>query len=207
MCFTRCVTDRGELWKDVEDIVSKTLEPGVYHVEDAAVSICEAPCHPLIQTLMVEKKLLEQAGLFDESLHNAGDTELLFKLSFLSGFIYISHPLVVISRNSPNSLTYDSESEAAAKRQNSYMRVQAEIYWRMLELRPEKISGTRNRMAYFISRRAELACAAGQFQLARAMAKDGIYFAGDFRTRLRCAAIYLSPFLSRALFRRKQRNK
>jgi hypothetical protein len=185
-------------------VASVTKEPEVYWVENAVDCVCQAQGHPYVQSLLIEKQLLERAGLFDESLHAAEDTLLLFKLSFLSGFIYIDSPLVVVCRSvAANSLTYDMNPGTANRRFSSYLRVQAEIYWRMIETHPGKASLARNRLSYFISQRAGLACAAGQFQLARVMAKDGIFLAGDRRTFARCAGIFLFPSLFQSRFRKK----
>ena len=204
ICFTRCMTDRGDLMRDIEDVVSITKEPELYWVEDAIDSVCHAQCHPYLPSLLIEKQLLERVGLFDESLYVAEDTLLFFKLSFLSGFIYIDNPLVVVSRSATvNSLTFDTNPAMARKRFSSYLRVQAEVYWRMLENFPERASLARNRLGYFISRRAELACVASQFRHARVMAKDGIFLAGDLRTFVRCVGIFLFPSLFQSCYRKK----
>ena len=73
----------------------------------------------------------------------------------------------------------------------------------MLETNPEQAPALKRRMAYFISRRAELACAAGQSGLARQIARDGMGLAGDMNSFLRCLAIWLCPALVRGRFRRK----
>jgi hypothetical protein len=198
------VTDRGEPLRDIEDVVIVTKEPELHWIENAVDCVCRAQCHPYVQSLLIEKQLLERAGLFDESLHAAEDTLLLFKLSFLSEFIYLDSPLVVVCRSvAANSLTYDMNPAMAKRRFSSYLRVQAEMYWRLLETHPGKAALARNRLGYFISQRAGLACAAGQFQLARVMARDGIFLAGDLRTFARCVGIFLFPSLFQSWFRRK----
>jgi glycosyltransferase involved in cell wall biosynthesis len=200
MCFARCVTERGELIRDIDDLCPKAIESGVYCVEDAVDLICRLKCHPLLPSLIVDKQLLERVGLFDESLYAAEDTRLIYNLAFLSGFAYIDYPLVTVFRGTSNSLSYDSKPESARKRYSSYLRVQAEAYWRMLEVHPEKAPVLRKRMSYFVSRRAELACVANQLRLARVIAKDGLLFAGDLRTFVRCAGIYACPVLFRGRY-------
>jgi hypothetical protein len=71
------------------------------------------------------------------------------------------------------------------------------MYWRLAEISPEKISVLRERLGYFMSRRAEIACAAGQLPVARRLARDGILFAGNFRDFARCVGILLLPNLVR----------
>ena len=204
ICFTRCVTDYGVPLPDIEDVPSILKEPELHYVEDVVDLVCSAQGHPYMQSMLIEKHLFEKVGLFDESLQTAGDTQLLFKLSFFSGLIYIDSPLVVVHRTlAANSLTYDLNPETAKKRFSSYLRVQAEMYWRLLEVHPEKISVVRDRLGYFISRRAELACVTNQPRHARAIARNGIFFAGDLRTFVRCAGIFLFPRLLQPWFRKK----
>jgi hypothetical protein len=197
------VTETGEVVRDIDDCLSAPIEPGIYRIDDALDVICRVECHPQIQSLVVEKQLLEKAGLFDESLFGAEDTRLIYNLAFLTGFTYIDHPLVILHRGTFNSLMDDMRLEPARKRYGCRIRVQAEAYWRMLEVAPEKARVLRKRQSYFISRRAELACAANELGLARAMAKDGILFAGNLTTFIRCLGIYACPILFRARCRRK----
>jgi glycosyltransferase involved in cell wall biosynthesis len=203
VCFTRCVDGNGGIIPDIDELLPTTKDSDIYCFEDAIDSICDLTYHPQVQSMIVEKQLLENAGLFDESLYAAEDTRLIYNLAFLSGFAYINRPLVVINRGTPNSLTYDLNPESARKRLSCYLRVQLEAYWRMMEVRPKEALLMRKRIGYFNSRRAEIACAAKQFQLARAIAKDGILSAGDMATFIRCAGIYLCPILFHSRFRRK----
>jgi glycosyltransferase involved in cell wall biosynthesis len=203
VCFTRCVAGNGEIITDIDEFLPATKDSDVYCFEHAVDLICDLKSHPQVQSMMVEKQLLEKAGLFDESLHVAEDTRLIYNLAFLAGFAYIDRPLTVINRGTFNSLTCDLNPEAAKKRYSCYLRVQIEAYWRMVEIRPQKAFLIRKRIAYFNSRRAEIACAAKQFQLARAIAKDGILSAGDMATFIRCAGLYLCPILFHSRFRRK----
>ncbi len=203
VCFARCVTERGEPVRDIDDLGLIAIESGVYCVQDALDLICRVDCHPLLPSLVVDKQLLETVGLFDESLYAAEDTRLIYNLAFLSGFAYIDDPLVVIHQGANHSLSYDAKPESARKRFSSYLRVQAETYWRMLEIYPEKASVLRQRLSYFVSRRAELACAANQLRLARDIAKDGLLMAGDVRCFVRCLGLCVCPILFRSRFRRK----
>lgn len=206
ICFTRCVTDQVELLRDIEDLVCSVKEPGIKCVtaENFMEATCRAPRHPMIQSMFITKELLVTVGQFDESLSAGEDTLLLFKLSFLAGFLYVDQPLTEIVRNSSGSLTYDMKSDRAEKRCCSYLRMQSEIYWRLREVCPERISLVRDRLAYFIAQWAELACATNRPTLARALARDGLAFAGDWRTFVRCAAIYLSPTQLRSWCRKRR---
>jgi hypothetical protein len=141
--------------------------------------------------------------LFDQSFHVAEDAELIFRLSFLTGFIYIDRPLTIIFEHSPNSLTYTQKLGPLALRNQSYLRLLAHMYWRLAEMSPEKIPVMRKRLGYFISRRAEIACAAGELRVARLLARDGIFFAETFRDFLRCAGVLLLPDIIRLRAQKK----
>jgi glycosyltransferase involved in cell wall biosynthesis len=203
ICFTRCVNTQNEPFRDLEFVSATLREPEIFSVQNALDAVCLSPRHPMIQTMVIEKKLMKNVGFFDESLHAAEDAELIFRLSFLSGFIYIDRPLTTIHENSVNSLTYSKKLGSLARRNQSYLRLLAQMYWRLSETSPEKLSVMRKRLGYFISRRAEIACAAGEQPVARALARDGIFFAGSFRDFARCAGILLLPNLIRTRAQKK----
>jgi glycosyltransferase involved in cell wall biosynthesis len=193
ICFTRCETDRGEFWRDLEGVVSTVKEPGVHWVEDAAASVCIARRHPYMQSLVLDKQLLEQVGMFDESYSNADDTHLIFKLSFHTGYLYLNESLVVIQIGTDNSLTYNMSPAVTARRLDSYLRVQAEMYWRLVVVSPRKAAISRQRLAYFSLRRAQLASATGDYFLARKLARNVCLMAGQLRTWVAGVLMFLSP--------------
>jgi glycosyltransferase involved in cell wall biosynthesis len=203
ICFTRAINQDGKVVEDIESVAATHLETEVLHVENVVDSVCLAHRHPLIQTMVVDKSFLEQVGLFDESFPANEDGEFIFRLSFLSGFLYIDRPLITYFQNSPNSLSYSNTLVSEARRHQSSLRLSAQMYWRLLESSPEKGPAMRKRFGYFISRRAEIACAAGQAPVARALARDGIFFAGDLRDFARCAGVLLCPGLVRSRARKK----
>jgi glycosyltransferase involved in cell wall biosynthesis len=206
-CFTRSVADDGELFADVEELVTSAVDPNVLRIDSAAAidSVAKARCHPYIQSLLIRRSLLEKVGLFDESLKAAEDTIMIFRLAHLTEFLYLDRPLVTIYRGTADSLTYDPKVEAAANRQESYARAQSEMYWRMLSSFPEKALIPRTRLAYFASRRAEIACALGQFSCARSYARNGFLLAADWRTFVRSSLIYMFPRFARRWCKRKWR--
>jgi glycosyltransferase involved in cell wall biosynthesis len=203
VCFTRCVADDQTPMQDIDGLQTGKREGTVWHFENGMEAIWRVQSHPQVQSMIVEREMVHQAGMFDESLHAAEDTRLIYNLLFLTGFTYVDEPLVTIFRRSSNSLTYDVKPEAARKRYGAYLRVQSEAYWRMLERKPEHAAELRRRLGYFISRRAELACAEDQFALARRIARDGVGLAGDARSFVRCLAIWFWPRLVHGRFRKK----
>ncbi|MGH8023627.1 MAG: glycosyltransferase family 2 protein [Limisphaerales bacterium] len=203
ICFTRSTTHREQMVPDIEYISANLCEPGLFYVQNAVDSVCVSPRHPLIQSMVVDRVLLDQVGLFDESFPAAEDAELLFRLSFLSGFFYLDRPLVTVFEGSENSLTYSKALLMQARRNHSYLRLSAHMYWRLAETSPEKLPTLKKRLGYYISRRAELACAAGHNRVARVLARDGLLFARSFRDFVRCAAVLLCPGVVR--FRAKKK--
>jgi glycosyltransferase involved in cell wall biosynthesis len=206
LCFTRAVSNQGEIFPDIEFISATLREPNLLYVENAVDSVCLSPRHPLIPTMVADKALLEQVGLFDESFPLAEDAELIFRLSFFSGFLYVDQPFVTVFEYSENSLTYSNRLISQARRNQSYLRLLAQMYWRLVETSPEKLSVMRKRLGYYISRRAEVACAAGEGPVARALARDGILFARTFRDFVRCAGVLICPGLVRTRARKKWRS-
>jgi glycosyltransferase involved in cell wall biosynthesis len=205
VCFTRSMADTGEVLQDIEEIASTRVDDGVYCIDQNAAidSVSSARTHPLVQTSVIAKELLERIGGFDSSLRAAEDTLLIFNMAYFADFLYVDLPLVVIHRGSTDSLTYDASPGPSARRYASYLRVQAMMYWRLLETYPKRAPVARQHLGYFISRRAELACVAGQKSLARALAKDCFVLAGDWRTRIRAVWIYLLPGLFRTRYRKR----
>ena len=203
VCYSRCVAEDGQSLPDLEDVTSTLKEPGIFLVPDPVEFLSKARSHPYMQSMLVEKQLFEATGPFDQTVHTADDTLWLFKLSFLCDCIYVDRPMTVIHRFSDNSLTYDVRPEKAERRYNAFVRTHAEMYWRLQLERPAQAGKVRGWFAYSIVCRAELACAAGHFQLARTLARNGLGLANDFRTRLHCAALWLMPKLCQRRFRKK----
>jgi glycosyltransferase involved in cell wall biosynthesis len=203
VCYSRCISEQGKPLPDLEDVTHTLKEPGVYHVADPVEFLSRARCHPYLQSMVLDRRLLDQAGLFDQAMFTGEDTLWLFKLSWLCDCIYVDRPMTTIHRYTKNSLTYDERPEKAVRRFDGLVRVQAEMYWRLREARPEQAGLTRSRLAYSLGCRAELACAAGQFKLARETAWDGMAIARDFWTFTRCAVLWLAPWLCHGHFRKK----
>jgi len=203
VCYSRCVGENGESLADIEDVTATLKEPGVYHVADPVEFCSRARCHPYLQSMVLEKELFDAAGLFDQALHTGDDTLWIFRLGYLSDCIYIDRPMTVIFRGSDNSLTYDVRPAQAEKRWGAFIRAQAEMYWRLRQSHPGQSAITRERLGYAIITRAELACAAGEFKLARSLAWDAVAFASNFKAFMHVGALLLVPSLVRTRFRKK----
>jgi glycosyltransferase involved in cell wall biosynthesis len=207
VCYSRCVGENGEPLPDIEEVTTTLKEPGVYHVADPVEFCSRARCHPYLQSMVLERELFNATGLFDQALHTGEDTLWIFRLSHLTDCLYIDRPMTVIFRGSDNSLTYDVRPAAAEKRWSAVIRVQAEMYWRLRQTRPGQTAVTRERLGYAILCRAELACASGEFPLARSLAWEAVACAGNFKAWLHIAALVLTPSLMQSRFRKKWHHK
>lgn len=203
VCFSRCVGEHGKLLPDIEDVTATLKEPGVYHVADPVEFCSRARCHPYLQSAVVEKSLFDATGLFDPSLHTGDDTLWVFRLGHLCDCIYVDRPMTTIFRGSDNSLTYDVRSAATEKRWDAFIRTQAEMYWRLQQTRPTQTALTRERLGYAMCRRAELACAAGNFPLTRSLAGDALPYVTGARNFLRAVGLRLVPQLLHPHFKKK----
>jgi len=203
VCYSRCVGENGESLPDIEDVTSTLKEPGVHQVADPVEFCSKARCHPYLQSMVLEKDLFNAAGLFDQALHTGEDTLWIFRLSYIADCIYIDRPMAVIFRGSENSLTYDVRPASAEKRWGAVIRVQAEMYWRLRQTHPGQSAVTRGRLGYAILCRAELACAAGEFALARSLAWDAVASASGLKALLHVGALLLAPSLMQSRFRKK----
>jgi glycosyltransferase involved in cell wall biosynthesis len=203
VCYSRCVGENGELLADIEDVTTTLKEPGVYHVADPVEFCSRARCHPYMQSMVLEKELFDAAGLFDVALFTGFDTVWVFRLGYVADCIYVDRPLTVIFRGTDNSLTYDVRPASVEKRWNAIIRSQAEVYWRLRHTHPDQSSLTRGRLAYAIICRAELACAAGEYRLARSLARDAVGYTSGFKALLHIAALLLAPSLLQSRFRKK----
>jgi glycosyltransferase involved in cell wall biosynthesis len=203
LCFTRCMADDGEMIRDTDNLSLVRKENGFFYLENPLDLLGRKGWHPVLPSMLAAKRLLEETGLFDESLAAAEDTQLIYRLAFGSRFAYVDEPLVTIARTPEDGLTCNYSPELARKRLISYLRVQAEAYFRLLDVDPKRARLPRKVMGYFISRRAEMACGASEFQLARAYARDGLFYARYLRSLITCLAIYIWPALFRQRFHRK----
>ena len=203
VCYSRCIANNGELMVDIEEVTSTLKEPEVYHVADPVEFISRARCHPYLQSLIVAKELFDVVGLFDQALHTGDDTLWVFRLSYVTDCIYIDRPMTVLFRGSDNSLTFDIRPAATEKRWDAFIRMNAEIYWRLRHTRPAQSKISRGQLSYAILARAELACAAGEFSRARGLAWDALTFAGTLLIARRALALVIAPALARKRFQKK----
>lgn len=98
-CFTDC-TYEGDprLTRSAFEEAGFTPESEFGPFDDPVTYILAR--HPMIyvQSLLVQRRLLEELGGFDEALVVSEDTDVLFRLAFKTRFCFVSAPLVRIDR-------------------------------------------------------------------------------------------------------------
>jgi len=211
VCFTGHVVSDGErflagkeLAKQQPDLVIDPLEAEEVQFTDPLRLIAGLRNHPLVQSMVAKRAVIEKAGLFDESLIAGEDTRFVYNLAMLSAIGYLNLPLVTITRRaSAPGLTRDLRPAFATEKYAAYVRVHSEIYWRLVYTNRPELGVLRERLGYYLSRRAEMTCACRRYKAARSWAKDGLLFARDFRTVVRCVGILCLPALVGGRFRRK----
>ena len=142
--------------------------------------------HPFLQSMVVEKKAMMQAGIFDESLCVAEDTQLIYRLVLAFGYAVVNARLVGIHRDrNHRGLSDTMDPASACKRYDCYIRVQADAYWRLVPLDDEAATIIRGKMFYFVSRLAEFACAHGEEWVAKRYARSGLGPHGGWKCLVR----------------------
>lgn len=164
--------------------------------------------HPVLQTMLVATNALSQTRGFDESLWVAEDHQLMHRLMLDHGYAVVNEPMVCLCRKrSFNGLSDAKAPEAAFRNFQCYIRVQAEVYWRLYPIDREAAAWSRRRMLYFISRQAEIACALHQGPLARRYARAGLSVSAGWRNNLRNLLIAAAYPLVAPVYRRKWNGK
>lgn len=201
VCFTGCATQSGER---MDPSSGKDLRAGEDRFFTAPNELIfgRRP-HPLLTSLLVCRRTLLETGLFDESLHVAEDTQLIYRLAYRNGVAYINESLVKVTRRRTiPGLSDNRDLRAIAVRFECYLRVQSEAYWRLLHSDPVIARQVKKNLGHFISCRAELASILGQPRFSRALAKEAIFLNRDVKSLVRgfllcCAPGLLKPKLLR----------
>jgi glycosyltransferase involved in cell wall biosynthesis len=148
--------------------------------------------HPFVQSLLIRRELLEEVGGFDEGLVVGEDTALFYDLVSTYDVALVNTALVDLTREQVGAgLSNAVEAQAAAVRFDCYIRVQAKALAHISgsTSRPAEsaaaIRVVRRRLAYFFSRRSEIAHATGDHALGRRLALEALSLAGDARTTAR----------------------
>lgn len=201
ICGSGCSDEFGKLLDEYTEF-SKPMLPDeeLYFKSPNELVFHHGKC-PWVQSLLVKKQLIEDAGFFDESLSVAEDTRLMYQLALKEPIAYINAPLVIVTRTRETpGLSDNIEPQIAYKRYECYVRVQSEVYWRLIDQDPRAAKVIKKNLGYFISRLAELACVLEKYHVSRKYAFEAIFRSPNFKTFSRSLSIILFPSIIRKAF-------
>lgn len=105
LCFTDCVFDGDPAMK-----ASAFQAVGLHDAhecgafDDVSISIFAGREPFYTPTILADRSLLESVGSFDEALTIREDTDVLFRLSFVTRFCFVAAPLVRVDRTRSRSI-------------------------------------------------------------------------------------------------------
>lgn len=206
VCFCVSTDESGEPIDDLHRMDPALEEGGCRFYQPDDCRLFKWPRHPFLQSMVVGREALLKAGAFDESLRVAEDTKLIYGLILAHGYVVLNERLVHICRDREEAGLSDSRDAASAfRRHDCYIRVQAEVLWRLVPLDGEAAAVVRRNMYYFVSRQAEIACALGRRDEAKRYARFGLSARAGWKCLLRNLLVLGFHPVVRPRFARKWR--
>lgn len=178
------------------------------YVEQAIDLVIRKNQHPLIQSALVKKDLIQKLGCFDQTLRVAEDTRLIYRIALSTGIAYINDSLFVLRRNRRTSgLSDDIAPRIALIRYQCYAMVQSEVYWHLVPSNYKLARLVGANIGYFLSRQSEIHSVLKEYKAARRLAIEGVKFASDLRTLIRCLVLIVAPGFLGIVYSRKWKTK
>lgn len=210
VCFTGTRLDSGGRHDGISEL-DPSLPDGearLYH--QPLAFIVQSDRHPLVQSLLLRKSIFQAAGQFDEHLQVAEDTALFYRLVARTSVLLVNETLVNLNRQrSEAGLSDCRDVRKLARHYDCYIHAQAVAL--SLILKPDndypqligQLKKIRHRLAYFISRRAELAFALDDTAAGKALCLEAVRLSSDLRTSAR-SLLYLTlhPLFTQRLKRK-----
>jgi glycosyltransferase involved in cell wall biosynthesis len=168
---------------------------------DAPLVIARANHGIRVQTLVVRRNVIEQAGEFDPHLHIGEDNDFVFRVALHTGYCYVNEPLVEIDRTPgrPQGLMELYAKEAFRLEQQQYEHEK----W----LRDERIIDAEVRHLILTALRCNRAAWAschlmnGDYAKAREAMAAALAYGFTLRNALKWALVRLAPQATRNLVR------
>jgi glycosyltransferase involved in cell wall biosynthesis len=152
-----------------------------------------------VQTMLIERDILLEAGGFDESLAVAEDTQLIFKLAFKTPFAYIYEPHVIVDCSDERKGLTNNSVMANKARYSAGIKILTDAYLKCGTKDKSIIRKLRSNLAYFLSRQAQLNCIEHNSNDAKRLAMDSLSYRGDLKTNIRALGVLLCPWAMRRL--------
>lgn len=206
VCFCMSVDEDGLALDDLPLMNSGSNQALIRHYQRGDCSFFYYQRHPFVQSMLIHKSCLRGKKPFDESLHVAEDTKLIYQVVLSCGFVAINQPMVRIQRRRYGpGLSDDMEAESAYKRYECYLRVQIHAYRKLLKIDGASARFAKRNMAYFSSRLAEIACALGCRDAAVSYARGGLGMWGGSKCLIRNLMVITAYPISHLWFSKKWR--
>lgn len=102
LCFTDSVfLNNPKLKGSAFELYGRKFQNEYGRIEDPTSYMLMVPLHGIfIQSTLIEKTLLDAVGWFDPKLIVGEDTDMIFKISMQTSFVYVNKPLINIDRTS-----------------------------------------------------------------------------------------------------------
>jgi len=204
VCFTHYSVQRQQVQPRVSQGHSKhQVEEQVFD-EPFDLILRDSFC-PCIPTMLIEKKLLEYMGCFDERLKVAEDTRLIYDLAFEVPFAFIDGQLTVINRTDERQGLVNNSADMRRVLCDAHIRIVSDAYFCCSGKDISIVRKLRRMLGHFLSAGAVMDCVANNSQDAKRLAKDALYFGGSWSTYKRALAVLFCPRIIR--WRQKKQSK
>lgn len=195
ICFCRSIDESGIPLDDIDDGTLNISDPILLKRGPLDTTLLKTDRHVFIQSAFVDRNLLLECNLFDESLHVAEDTKLVYLLSLEYKYVIINQYLVGVSRKpSRVGLSENKNLPAMQTRYECYRRVQSDILNRPINFDKETQNLLERRIIYFRSRESEIFLKRGKLNESLTAAKHCFSQSSSFHVQLRCIKIFFIYF-------------
>jgi len=151
----------------------------------------------VVQTMVIEKKLLEKVGCFDERLKVAEDTRLIYNLAFEVPFAFIDEPLTVVNRTNERQGLMNGSTDVRKALCNAHIEIVSDAYFCCSGKDISIVRKLRRMLGHFLSAKAVMCCVANNSQDAKRLAKDALYFGSGWRVYSRSLVVLSCPWFVR----------
>ena len=148
-----------------------------------------------VQSLLINRRLIQKLGGYDERLKLAEDTCLIYNLAFETPFAYIHAPLVLVDRSDQRKGLNNTNPDVCRTMCQAHIEIVSEAYFRCRNKHKSITKKLRDMLGHFLSVRALINCVDKNYSDARRSALDALYFGGAFKTYRRSVAVLFLPWL------------
>jgi glycosyltransferase involved in cell wall biosynthesis len=204
VCFCMSVDDEGLALDDLPLMNYGSNTSGVSHYPRGDCSVFLYHRHPFVQSMLIRRSCLRGEKPFDETLHVAEDTKLIYQVMLSNGYVLLNQPLVRVQRRRDMpGLSDDMDAKSVLRRYDCYLRVQLYAYRKILKIDAVSARFIRRKVGYFSSRLAEICCALGCRDAAKSYAQGGLGIWGGPKCFIRNLMVILAYPISHFWFSRK----